>query len=113
MIDDYTRINQELAVIAARENIVMPQDLDSEHAQLREKLAGLHGADFDRAYVNTMRDDQQKTLDLLKSSGALVSADELRTFIRQKLPMVQEHLRCATRSWRFVCISKIEDRALS
>jgi hypothetical protein len=33
--------------------------------------------------------------DLLKSSAATVSTEELRTFIKKTLPVVQEHLRMA------------------
>lgn len=95
MVHDHTANNKELATIAAHENIQLPQDLDSEHAQLRDKLANEHGADFDRDYINAMRGDHQKMVDLLKSSEATVNTDELRTFIKKTLPVVQHHLSMA------------------
>jgi putative membrane protein len=73
----------------------LPKELDSEHAQLRDKLAAQHGADFDRTYVDAMRGDHQKMADLLRSSQATVSTEELRAFIQKTLPVVQDHLRMA------------------
>ena len=95
MVQDHTANNNELATIAAHENIPVPKSLDSEHAALRDKLSGMKGADFDRAYVDAMKTDHQKMDDLLKSSQATVSTEELRTFIKKTDPVVQHHLSMA------------------
>jgi putative membrane protein len=95
MVQAHTENNKQLATIAAHENLALPKGLDSEHAKLRDQLAAKHGADFDRAYVAAMRGDHQKMADLLKSSQATVSTEELRTFIKNTLPVVQDHLRMA------------------
>jgi len=95
MVQAHSANNQQLAMIAAHENIALPKELDGEHAQLRDQLAALHGADFDRSYVDAMRGDHQKMEELLKSSQGTVSAEELRTFIKKTLPVVQAHLRMA------------------
>ena len=95
MVQDHTQNNKDLAEIATHENIQAPTELDTEHAPLRDKLASLHGADFDRTYVDAMRADHQKMIDLLQSSAATVSTEELRTFIKNTLPVVQEHSRMA------------------
>jgi putative membrane protein len=96
MVQAHSENNQQLATIAAHENIALPKELDSEHAQLLDKLAAQHGADFDRSYVDAMRGDHQKMADLLQSSQATVSTDELRAFIKKTLPVVQAHLRMAS-----------------
>jgi putative membrane protein len=85
----------ELTTIAAHENIAAPNALDSDHAALRDKLQTSKGADFDRTYVDAMRSDHQKMLDLLKSSQATVSTEELRTFIKTTEPVVAHHLSMA------------------
>ena len=95
MVHDHTANNKELASIAAKENIDVPKSLDSEHASLRDKLKGEKGADFDKDYMDAMRSDHQKMLDLLKSSESTVSTDELRTFIKKTEPVVQHHLSMA------------------
>ncbi len=95
MVHDHTQNDKDLAMIAAHENIEVPTNLDHEHAQLRDKLVSLHGVDFDRAYINAMREDHQKMADMLVASASRVSSEELRTFIKQTLPVVYEHLRMA------------------
>jgi putative membrane protein len=95
MVHDHSANNAQLATIAAHENIAIPTKLDAEHERLRAQLDTLHGADFDRTYVDAMRADHQKMLDLLQSSTATVTTEELRTFIKQTAPVVQEHLAMA------------------
>ncbi len=95
MVHDHTANNKELTTIAAHENIPVPKTLDSEHAALKEKLSGLKGDDFDRAYVDAMRQDHKKMDDLLKSSLATVSTEELKTFIKKTDPVVEHHLSMA------------------
>jgi putative membrane protein len=95
MVHDHTANNKELTTIAAHENTPVPKALDSDHAALRDKLEGMKGADFDRTYVDAMRTDHQKMIDLLKSSQATVSTEELRTFIKKTEPVVEHHLSMA------------------
>jgi putative membrane protein len=95
MVKDHSANNKELASIAAKENIQVPKSLDSEHAALRDKLKTMKGADFDREYMDAMRTDHQKMVDLLKSSESTVSTDDLRTFIKKTEPVVEHHLSMA------------------
>jgi putative membrane protein len=95
MVHDHTQNKKSLAMIAAHENIDVPTNLDREHAQLRDRLVSLHGVEFDRVYIEAMREDHQKMADMLVSSAATVSTEELRAFIKQTLPVVQDHLRMA------------------
>lgn len=95
MVQAHSANNKELLTIAAHENISAPRELDSEHAALRDKLAAMKGVEFDRAYVEAMRNDHQKMDDLLKSSEATVSTEELRTYIKKTTPVVEAHLRMA------------------
>ena len=95
MVHDHSANNKELATLAAKENISVPKSLDSEHASLRDKLKGEKGADFDRDYMDAMRSDHQKMLDLLKSSESTVTSENLRTFIKKTEPVVEHHLSMA------------------
>ncbi len=95
MVHDHTANNKELITIAAKENIQVPKSLDSEHAALRDKLKSTKGADFDQQYMEAMRTDHQKMVDLLKSSQSTVSTEELRTYIKKTQPVVEHHLSMA------------------
>jgi putative membrane protein len=96
MLQEHERNNRELMTIAAHENIAAPPNLiDDAHAQLRAQLSVMHGGDFDRAYMDAMREDHEKLAVLLRSSQATVSTPELRRYIATTLPVVQDHLQMA------------------
>jgi len=97
MVKDHSSNNRELEMIATKENIALPKDLDSEHATVRDKLASLNGKNFDAAYIDAMRTDHQQMEDLLKASAGTVTTDELRTYIKKTTPVVQAHLRQANK----------------
>ena len=95
MVQDHTQNASELEIIAAHENIALPETLSDEHTQLRSELARERGRRFDNTYMNAMLTDHQTLAKLLRSSEAAVSTDELRTYIRKTLPVVEHHLRMA------------------
>ena len=95
MLQEHTDSNAALASIAQGANIALPVAPDSEHMQLRDKLAPLQGAEFDKGYVEAMRVDHQKMADLLISASTSVGNESLRKYIQKTLPVVQRHLRMA------------------
>lgn len=95
MVDDHSANNRELAAAASKLGISVPKETDQEHMRLHQKLSGIRGAGFDKAYIDAMCDDHQKMVDLLQSSSKSVTAPELRAYIDKTLPVVREHLAMA------------------
>jgi putative membrane protein len=95
MVQDHGQNARELAIIAAHENITLPDAVDDEHSQALDALAGQGGAVFDNNYMTAMLQAHQQMASLLKSSEAAVSTDELRTYIKKTLPVVQHEQRLA------------------
>jgi putative membrane protein len=67
MVDDHTAAGNKLKPIATRHNIAMPTELDEKHRDLRDKLAKLSGADFDREYMKAMVGGHEDVVDKLES----------------------------------------------
>src|SRR5207249_4172462 len=67
MVDDHTKAGGGLNAVASGHNIAVPTDLDDKHRDLRDKLAKLQGADFDREYMDAMVDGHDDVLDKLGS----------------------------------------------
>jgi putative membrane protein len=67
MLDDHTQAGNTLKGIASAHNIPVPTDLDDEHRELRDKLAKLKGADFDREYMAAMVDGHEGVADQVES----------------------------------------------
>jgi len=66
MVDDHTKALDQLKAAAGGQGTI-PSALDSKHQKLHDKLAKLHGAEFDRAYMDAMVDAHKDAEKLLKS----------------------------------------------
>jgi len=67
MIDDHTMAGDKLKAAASEHNVPVPSQLDDKHIQLRDKLAKLKGAEFDREYAAAMVDGHQDVASKLES----------------------------------------------
>jgi putative membrane protein len=67
MVDDHTKAGESLKTVATQHNIPMPTALDDKHRDLRDRLAKLQGADFDREYMQAMVDGHEDVEDKLGS----------------------------------------------
>ena len=57
------------------------------------KLAGLSGADFDRAYVNMMVKDHEKDVKEFEKASAKATDPDIRAWATSTLPTLREHLQ--------------------
>jgi putative membrane protein len=67
MIDEHTAAGDKLKAVASQYNIAVPIAVDEKHADLRDKLAKLRGADFDREYMAAMVDGHETVAGKLES----------------------------------------------
>lgn len=95
MIEDHSAANDELAGIATKSKIPLPEILNEEHLTIREQLEELEGATFDLAYIRGQVVDHQKTTQLLIWEIGFGQDPELKRFASEKLPTILAHLRLA------------------
>jgi len=55
-----------------------------------DKLKKLHGAEFDKQYMDMMVTDHQKTLELFKNGQELAN-DTLMAFAKKTTPVIEGH----------------------
>ena len=98
MVTDHTALNEQGNQLAERLNLSpeanqTSEQLRTEHAQAAERLNGLNGAEFDRAYIDHEVQMHQKLLTMIDSQ-ILPNAQnaELRTMLEQGRAKIQEHL---------------------
>jgi len=94
MVDDHTRAGEELKAAARLDGIAMPDGVGSKPPG-SEKLASLHGADFDRAFARTMAQDHEEAVALFRKEAQGSGESAIKTFARKTLPTLEEHLRMA------------------
>jgi putative membrane protein len=91
MVTDHTKANTELKTLATKKNVTLPTGLSSSHQSTLDKLNGLSGAEFDRAYVEAMVEDHEDTVDLMEDNADNSDAD-VKAFAAKTLPVVKGHL---------------------
>jgi putative membrane protein len=91
MVSDHTKANSELKQIAAKQSITLPTTMDAEHQQAYDKLAALHGEDFDKQYMKAMTDDHDDTVKLFKDEMNNGQDPALKSFALRTLPIIEKH----------------------
>jgi putative membrane protein len=93
MVDDHTKVAEELKSIATAKNITVPGDaLKTPMQATMAKLEKLEGAAFDRAYVEDQIRDHEKTIALFEREVKTGKDAELKAFAEKTLPTLKEHL---------------------
>lgn len=92
MVDDHTKANDQLKQIASKENIPVPDALDSKHQARIDKLSKLSGAAFDKAYIKDQLKDHQTDVKEFSAEAQSGMDPNVKTFASNTLPTLQEHL---------------------
>jgi len=95
MVRDHSDANGKLKDLAAAAKIPIPDQLDAEHAIVRDRLQKLDGDAFDTAYVKTQIVDHQKTAQLLAWEISMGEDADMQRLAAALLPNVLDHLRMA------------------
>ena len=93
----------EVQALAKKKSLTLsatPMDAMARHEteearELQGKLAKLHGADFDKAFVKAMADDHRKDIEHLKKWQAAVGDKDVSALIAKTLPVLEHHLAMA------------------
>lgn len=95
MVDDDTLIDDNLRAVAGEEDIMLPTDLASADQTVTDRLSGLSGDAFDKAYMTTMvKNDRANTGDFQKEANG-GSDKNLKGFASATLPTLKQHLQLA------------------
>lgn len=92
MVTDHSKANDELKALAAKKNVTLPTAPLAKHQSVIQKLQGMSGAEFDKAYVDDMLEDHEKDVaEFEKQSQSNPDAD-VKAFAAKTLPTLKKHL---------------------
>ena len=100
MITDHAKANDELAALAKKNDIEMP-DSTTLVKQAKEKILDLRDESFDAAYANNQVKAHEDTIELFKKEANTVTDDrtkgatDLKGFAQKMLPALEKHLDMA------------------
>ena len=95
MVADHTKAGDALKVAAEKSGAKVPTTMSDEQKQAGEKLAGMKGDAFDKAYADQMVKDHEEAVALFEKESTSGSDSDLKAFAGMTLPTLQEHLKMA------------------
>jgi putative membrane protein len=95
IIDDHTRATSQL--IAAVEGLDIQPTTDMTDAQQLKVnyLETLQGPEFEAAYLEQQVLAHEEAVSLFETASVMVQEQQLKAFIEETLPVLQEHLQMA------------------
>ena len=80
MVADHGRANAELAALARRKGLDVLTALEPSQQAMRDRLSGLSGPDFDRAYMSEMVRDHTEDIALFERAAETSSDPDLKAW---------------------------------
>ena len=95
MVTDHGNSSQELKDLAVAENVTLPTEMSADAKAVQEKLSGLSGAEFDKAYMEEMLKDHKKDISAFQEQAQQGKDPEVKNWAEKTLPTLQEHYTLA------------------
>ena len=93
MVTDHGKANDDLKAIASSKGLTLPDKLDAKHQAMVDKLNGLSGAAFDKAYVKDMVTAHKKDDAAFKKEASSGKDADIKAFAAKTDDTVQMHLK--------------------
>jgi len=95
MVDDHTRLGDQMKQIAQQEGISVPDGIPAKDKALEAKLNSLSGEDFDKAYIKAMVQDHKKDFSEFKKEASSGNDTSIKDAASQGAQVISEHLQMA------------------
>jgi putative membrane protein len=73
------------------ESVTLPTEMSADAKASQEKLSGLSGAEFDKAYMEEMLKDHKKDISAFQEEAQQGKDPEVKNWAEKTLPTLQEH----------------------
>jgi putative membrane protein len=91
MVDDHTKMNNQMAQVADSLGIMLPKSMNKEDQAEYDKLNGLSGNDFDMEYLSFMVKDHHKDLHEFRIEAASRADQTLHDAVVQAETIIHDH----------------------
>jgi putative membrane protein len=95
MVTDHTKLETQMKPFATKWNLTPPAALDSDHQAIYDRLNGLSGADFDKAYMTAMAEDHHKALDAFTAEAQSTQDAQFKAAVLKGKTVVAGHTTMA------------------
>jgi putative membrane protein len=97
LVTDHQKTTEELKTLVSsgKVKVNLPTALDSSHQSKLDKLKGMSGADFDKAFDDLQRSAHKDATSLFERYAKGGENADLKAFAANHLPTLQHHLKMA------------------
>jgi putative membrane protein len=95
MVTDHGKANDALQQVAQQKNFTLPTQPNADQQKVIDDLTAKSGKAFDKAYMAAMVKDHKSTVDLLQNEEKTTQDPDLKKWVTDTLPVIQEHNRLA------------------
>jgi len=93
MIEEHTRMNQELATLATRKGVALPRTIDPRAQFCAQSLAGLSGEKFDQCYAKAQLIVHMDSVAMFEAEAERGQDPDMKALAAKALPHIKEHLK--------------------
>ena len=93
MVEEHTRMNQELMNLVAQKRIAIPQTIDARAQFCAESLAGLTGEEFDKCYAKAQLVIHMDSVAMFEAEAKRGQDPDIKALASKALPHIKEHLK--------------------
>ncbi len=95
LLDDHTKMNQEVQDLATQKNIQLPADASAQGQAEHQKLATLSGKKFDKEFLSFNVKDHRKDVSDFKKEAKSATDPDIKQLAEKSLPTLEQHLQMA------------------
>lgn len=95
MVDDHSKMLEDLKKVAEAKNVELPSAPDSRHQKLMKRLQAASGEKFDQEYMQAMVKDHRDAAKLTQRTAKSAKDPELQSAAKQAHTQIQEHQKMA------------------
>jgi putative membrane protein len=95
MVRDHTNAIPYIQRVASARVVTLPTDMGAQNKARLDRLSGLSGASFDRAYMTEIVNSHHTDVALMQNQAEQGKDQELKTQAARYLPALQAHLQTA------------------
>lgn len=95
MVEDHTSLNNQMKPIADNMGVAVPDSLAPKEQAIYDRLNGLSGDQFDKAYINAMVKDHHDDLREFTREEHSARDKELKTAVSEGRSVIEQHTKMA------------------
>lgn len=93
MVDDHTKLNDQLKSVAQQVNFTVPTSMSAKGKAAKQRLEKLSGEQLDRAYMQLMVQDHTQDVAKFKQESKTAKNDAVKQLAEQATPTLESHLQ--------------------